>query len=47
MVAIGLGVVGGIVAMRDDDAPEPVVMEGAVGLVLDLLLGCWQRRPAA
>jgi hypothetical protein len=33
--------------LRDDDAPEPVVMEGAVGLVLDLLLECWQRRPAA
>jgi hypothetical protein len=33
--------------LRDDDAPEPMVLEGAVGLVLDLLLDCWARRPAA
>jgi hypothetical protein len=26
---------------------EPMVLEGAVGNVLDLLLECWARRPAA
>jgi len=41
----GVGV--DVSVLRDDDAPEPMVLEGAVGLVLDLLLDCWARRPAA
>jgi hypothetical protein len=33
--------------LRYDGECEPVVLEGAVGLVHELLLACWQRRPAA
>ena len=29
-----------------DDETEPVVLEGAVGVVPDLLAACWARRPA-
>jgi hypothetical protein len=30
-----------------DDEPEPVVLEGGVGPVLERLLACWARRAAA
>jgi hypothetical protein len=33
--------------MRDAGAPDGQVMEGAIGYVLELLLACWRRRPAA
>jgi anti-sigma factor RsiW len=36
-----------ISVLRYDDDAEPVVLEGAVGIVLDLLVACWSRRPAA
>jgi hypothetical protein len=36
-----------ISVLRYDDEAEPVVLEGAVGVVVDLLRACWARRPAA
>jgi hypothetical protein len=36
-----------ISVLRYDEDDEPQVLDGAVGLVYELLVACWTRRPAA
>jgi hypothetical protein len=36
-----------VCVLRYDDEPEPVLLRGAVGVVHELLVACWARRPDA
>ena len=36
-----------ISVLRYEDDEEPLVLEGAIGFVNELLVACWARRPAA
>jgi hypothetical protein len=36
-----------ISVLRYEDDPEPQLLDGAVGVVYELLVACWARRPAA
>ena len=33
--------------LRYEDDEEPVVLDGAIGFVYELLVACWARRPVA
>jgi hypothetical protein len=45
--AIVYGAGQDISVLRYDDDAEPRVLDGAVGVVYELLVACWARRPAA
>jgi hypothetical protein len=45
--ALVYGAAADVSVLLYEGATEPMVLEGAVGFVADLLLECWARRPAA